>query len=53
LPKVKGQNVPEHEANGKEIVETEQAFWLPLDRALANTEMWFEDHLHILQHFIR
>jgi bifunctional NMN adenylyltransferase/nudix hydrolase len=52
LPKVKGQNVPEHEANGKDIVETEQAFWLPLDRALANTEMWFEDHIFILQHFL-
>jgi bifunctional NMN adenylyltransferase/nudix hydrolase len=48
LPKVKGQNVPAHEAGGLDIVETEAAFWIPLDRALANTEMWFEDHHSIL-----
>ena len=49
LPKVKGQNVPSHESNGKEIVETEDAFWLPLERALERTDMWFEDHLAIVE----
>lgn len=48
LPPVKGQNVPVHEAGGKEIVETEAAMWLPLNEALQNTELWFEDHHSIL-----
>lgn len=49
LPKVKGQNVPFYEADGKEEVETLEAFWMPLDRALENTEQWFEDHIQILE----
>lgn len=49
LPKVKGQNVPAYEANGKDIVETEDARWVPLEIALKKTDMWFEDHLSILE----
>ena len=49
LPKVKGQNVPFYESDGEEIVETEEAFWLPLDIALERTDMWFEDHLSIVE----
>jgi bifunctional NMN adenylyltransferase/nudix hydrolase len=49
LPKVAGQNVPYYESDGKEEVETLEAFWLPLDRALEETSMWFEDHLQILE----
>lgn len=48
LPKVAGQNVPYYESNGKEEVETLEAFWLPLDRALEETHLWFEDHHQIL-----
>ncbi len=48
LPKVKGMNVPAHEANGEQIVETSAAFWLPIDRALEETHMFFEDHAHII-----
>lgn len=49
LAKVKGQNVPHYESGGKEIVETEDAFWLPLDEALSKTELWFEDHHSIVE----
>ena len=49
LPKVKGMNVPAYEAGGKEIVETRNAFWLPIDEALERTDMWFEDHLSIVE----
>lgn len=49
LPKVSGQNVPYYEADGKELVETLEAKWVPLDRALELTDQWFEDHLQILE----
>lgn len=49
LPRVKGMNVPAYEAAGKEIVETVDAFWLPIDEALERTDMWFEDHLSIVE----
>lgn len=49
LPLVAGQNVPTYESNGKITVETEDAFWMPLDTALKSTNMWFEDHLSIIQ----
>jgi bifunctional NMN adenylyltransferase/nudix hydrolase len=52
LPKVSGQNVPAYESNGKTIVETAKAFWLPLDVALKNSEFWFEDHHSILSTMI-
>jgi bifunctional NMN adenylyltransferase/nudix hydrolase len=49
LPAVKGQNVPFYEADGKDTVETLEAFWMPLDRALENPAQWFEDHIQILE----
>ena len=49
LPKVKGMNVPAYEANGQQIVETADAFWLPINEALENTDRWFEDHLSIVE----
>lgn len=49
LPKVKGMNVPAYEADGKQIVETADAFWLPINEALENTDRWFEDHLSIVE----
>ena len=49
LPRVKGQNVPDYEANGQVIVETAKAFWLPVHEALANPHKWFEDHLSIIR----
>lgn len=52
LPKVKGMNVPAYEANGRQIVETADAFWLPINEALEQTDRWFEDHLAILEHFV-
>lgn len=52
LPKVKGQMVPEYESGGKEIIETANAFWLPLDQALSQTAKWFEDHLAIIEQFV-
>lgn len=48
LPIVKGQNVPTYESGGKDIVETEDAFWLLLDRAIENPSNWFEDHWSIV-----
>jgi bifunctional NMN adenylyltransferase/nudix hydrolase len=47
LPKVKGMNVPAYESGGKEIVETADAFWVPINDALEQTDRWFEDHLSI------
>ncbi len=52
LPLVAGQNVPMYEANGKVEVETLEAFWLPLDKAIDNPEIWFEDHYQIISHFV-
>lgn len=49
LPKVKGMNVPAYEADGKQIVETADAFWLPINEALEQTDRWFEDHLSIVE----
>lgn len=49
LPKVKGQNVPDYESGGRDIVETLDAFWLPIDRALTERHMWFEDHADIIE----
>lgn len=49
LPKVKGMNVPAYESNGQTIVETADAFWLPINEALEQTSMWFEDHLAIIE----
>lgn len=48
LPKVKGQNAPMHETNGKEVQETAKAFWLPIGMAIANSDKFFEDHLAII-----
>ena len=47
LPVVKGQLVPTYESDGVDTVETEDAFWLPIGKALSQTHMWFEDHLAI------
>lgn len=52
LPTVAGQNVPAYEAASPDEVETLSAFWLPLSRAFDEPEMWFEDHLEILGHFV-
>ncbi len=49
LPKVNGMNVPAYEANGQQIVETADAFWLPINEALEQTDRWFEDHLSIVE----
>lgn len=49
LPKVKGMNVPAYESNGQQIVETADAFWLPINEALEQTSMWFEDHASIVE----
>lgn len=49
LPKVKGQNAPLHETGGVEEVETTKAFWIPISRALTETDKWFEDHHSILE----
>lgn len=52
LPKVKGQFVPSYESGGKEIVETLDAFWIPINEALNRSDMWFEDHHAILETMI-
>lgn len=52
LPKVKGQFMPLHESGGKKIVETANAFWLPIDEALTRMDMWFEDHHAIIETMI-
>jgi bifunctional NMN adenylyltransferase/nudix hydrolase len=52
LPKVRGMNAPLHETGGKKIVETRKAFWMPISDALRQTELWFEDHVHILETMI-
>ena len=49
LPKVSGQNIPFYEANGKVELETLEAQWVPLDRALEMTDQWFEDHRSIAE----
>ncbi len=49
LPKVKGQNAPLHETGGVEEIETTKAFWIPISRALAETDKWFEDHHSIVE----
>lgn len=51
LPKVRGMNVPFYESNGEQIIETLDAFWLPLNQAFEQSSMWFEDHFFILEHF--
>lgn len=49
LPIVKGQFAPLEDTNGVEgIVETADAFWLPISVARANSDKWFEDHHAIL-----
>jgi bifunctional NMN adenylyltransferase/nudix hydrolase len=49
LPMVKGQQVPFYESDGKDEVETLEAFWLPLDRAFDEPTRWFEDHMQLVQ----
>lgn len=49
LPKVRGMFMPLHESGGKKIVETKQAFWLPFNEALHNSDKWFEDHHMIVE----
>lgn len=49
LPKVAGQFAPLEDTGGVEgIVETANAFWLPISEARANPQNWFEDHHGIL-----
>jgi bifunctional NMN adenylyltransferase/nudix hydrolase len=48
LPVVSGQNVPFYESGGETIVETSEAFWMPLDLAMEKSDIWFEDHHSIL-----
>lgn len=47
LPIVKGQYFPIEDIGVDGIVETEDAFFMPISVALANPEWWFEDH-HIM-----
>ncbi len=49
LPIVKGQFAPLEETGGKLEVETAKAFWLPIDEALRQMDMWFEDHHAIIE----
>jgi len=49
LPKVKGQFMPLHESGGKKVIETANAFWLPIDEALSRSDMWFEDHHAVVE----
>lgn len=49
LPFVKGQFAPLEDTNGEEgVVETADAFWLPINIARSQSENWFEDHLDIV-----
>lgn len=49
LPVVKGQFMPLEDTGGVGgIVETADAFWMPISVARANPEWWFEDHHAIL-----
>ena len=49
LPKVKGQFAPLEDTNGVEgVVETADAFWLPIADARSHSSLWFEDHHAIL-----
>ncbi len=41
LPRVKGSD------------DAERALWLPFFEAIAREEEWFEDHLHIVMHFLQ
>lgn len=52
LPKVSGMNVPYYESDGKEMVETLDAVWMPLAQAAELGPQWFEDHGQILDHFM-
>jgi len=47
LPIVKGQYFPIEDIGVDGVVETEDAFFMPISVALANPEWWFEDH-HIM-----
>lgn len=53
LPRVKGQNAPLSETDGAVVVETANAFWIPISVALSNSDRWFEDHLAIIEYFTR
>lgn len=49
LPEVKGQFAPLEDTGGiAGVVETADAFWLPISVARANSDRWFEDHAAIL-----
>lgn len=48
LPSVKGQFFPVEDIGVDGVVETADAFWLPIHIARARSEMWFEDHHAIL-----
>lgn len=48
LPKVKGQNAPLSETDGKYIQETRKAVWIPISEARAMPEKFFDDHHAIL-----
>lgn len=49
LPKVKGQFAPPEDVGGRtDVVETADAFWVPISDARAWSEHWFEDHHAIL-----
>lgn len=49
LPVVSGQKVPEGEPGGGVEVETLDAQWIPIARALSMPDEWFEDHDPILR----
>jgi bifunctional NMN adenylyltransferase/nudix hydrolase len=50
LPIVKGQFAPLEDTGGiPGIVETADAFWMPISYAIAHPELWFEDHHPMLE----
>lgn len=50
LPRVSGQNAPLEDTDGVNgVVETLDAQWIPLDRALKESWRWFEDHHAIVE----
>jgi len=50
LPIVKGQFAPLEDTGGVHgIVETADAFWMPISYAIAHPELWFEDHHPMLE----
>lgn len=50
LPVVKGQFAPLEDTGGIEgVVETADAFWMPISYAIAHPELWFEDHHPMLE----